>query len=162
MSHELRMSYEIIKVDPLSADSALFPPELASRILLLFNRTCSKETAEVDTRRVFARLCLSDPTILVLAVTSDSQLIGHGIANLLIDQYNGAREVFVQQCDVDTNSPQGVVADLIEQCEAWGREHKATKLRFNSPLDLHTARAWAKKYGFKLTAYEMERLIEPV
>lgn len=153
------MKYTIIKVDPLSQESAWFLPELASRILLLFARTCGKETAEIDTRRVFARLCLADPTILVLAVYDSKGLIGHGVANLIIDQYNGSREIFVTQCDVDPASPPGVVDTLIEQCEAWGRENKATMMRFESPLDLHTARAWAKRYAFKLVSYEMERPI---
>lgn len=98
---------------------------------------------------------MADPTILVLAVYDSKGLIGHGVANLLVDQH----EVFVNQCDVDPASPPGVVDTLIEQCNNWGNEHKATIMRFESPTDLHTARAWAKRYGFKLVSYEMERPI---
>jgi hypothetical protein len=149
------------QLDPYSPVTARYLPVLYTRINNFLKDINRYPHHEQVAKNLMARLCLSDPNLLVLFATveynSAGGIIAHGVFEIL--DVDGVRICFSGQtsCQVP-----GIIDKAIVMADNWARSNGCTVMRTESAAELFTEKTAARltrRYGYKMVSYSFEREI---
>lgn len=156
--------HRILRVDPYDPGPAGMIVHAVTQRMLAFGR---RHIGEIDPDALVGRyltaLWSKSPYVLILAAVTfpEGHLVGHAVATLEEprDPVTGrpmGRWVFVQQCQMDPHGPKDGVGQMIEQGDAWAREHSVTLMLMATA---RSDKAWARKYAFRTDRTIMSRQV---
>jgi hypothetical protein len=135
----------VAKVDPYDPSAGFLVPFVVQRVLDSAKSQSPETSSEAVAKAVMTRLYQGDPTQLVLALVNDkSQVVGHAVAQLGMDQSSCWATVLQIKADPGVGNGQKTAMEAIQ---TWAQKNGATKLVL---ITGKGDKGWEDEFGFKL------------